>query len=252
MADAMKRTVLRIGGTDRESFLQGLVTNDVGRLSDGPVYAALLTPQGKYLCDFFLLADGDTILLDAPAGRAADLMKRLSMYKLRADVTIEETDLHVAQGTGPTPAGAVVDPRDPALGWRAYGTDEGGIAPEDWTALRVERGVPEADIELVPGETLILEAGFERLNGVDFRKGCFVGQEVVARMKHKTELQKGIVRVAVEGTAPMGTPIEADGKTVGTLYSQSGGAGLAHLRFRRAAEEMTAAGAVVRLEASPA
>ena len=112
----------------------------------------------------------------------------------------------------------------------------------DWDALRVAHVIPETGIELTP-DTYILEAGFERLNGIDFRKGCYVGQEIAARMKHKTELKKGLAQVAVSGTVsavPVGTPITAEGKTVGTLYTQSGVFGLAHLRFDRAMGAMQA------------
>jgi tRNA-modifying protein YgfZ len=106
-------------------------------------------------------------------------------------------------------------------------------------------------VELVPDETYILEAGFERLHGVDFRKGCYVGQEVTARMKHKTELRKGLVQVRVEGEAPVGTEILADGKPAGTLYTQSGGLGIAHLRLDRAGGTMQAGDARVRMDAVP-
>ena len=103
----------------------------------------------------------------------------------------------------------------------------------DWDAIRVHHLIPESGIELVPDDTYILEAGFERLHGVDFRKGCYVGQEVTARMKHKTELRKGLVRVQIDGAAPVGTEITAqDGKPVGTLFTQSGGFAMAHLRLR--------------------
>ena len=240
------RTILAIGGGDRREFLQGLVTNDVGRLDDGPVYAALLTPQGKYLADFLLVEDGARILLDIATPLARDVYKKLSMYKLRADVTLEEARLHVLRGTGEAPAGAVPDPRHPALGWRLY-TDAEGQAPAiDWDAIRVAHCIPETGIELVPGETFILEAGFERLHGVDHRKGCYVGQEVTARMKHKTELRKGLVTVTVAGDAPPpGTPIEQGGKAAGTLYTVSGDGGIAHLRYDRAGEGMQAGAATV-------
>ena len=119
--------------------------------------------------------------------------------------------------------------------------------PADWDALRIASGVPETGIELLPDDSYILEAGFDRLNGVDFRKGCYVGQEVTARMRHKTELRKGLVRVEVEGAAPPpGTPLEAGGKVVGTLFSVADGAGLAHVRFDRAGAEMRAGDSVVR------
>ena len=233
------QTVLAITGDDRMEFLQGLVTNDVDKLEAGPVYAALLTPQGKYVADFFLVADGERVLLDVAAGLADDLTRRLTLYKLRSKVAIEPTDIRVRRGTGARPEGAVADPRHPELGWRLYGTeaDDDGT---DFDAIRVTHVIPQSGVELVPEETYILEAGFERLGGVDFRKGCYVGQEIVARMKHKAELRKGLTRVEVEGAAPVGTEIAAGGRTVGTLYTQADGRGIAHLRFDRASGEMQA------------
>jgi folate-binding protein YgfZ len=245
----MARTVLRIGGADRVHFLQGLVTNDVARLKDGLVYAAILTPQGKYLADFFLMDEGEAILLDADAGQAPGLAQRLAMYRLRAAVTIGESGLEVRRGTGPAPAGALPDPRHPEMGWRLYGAD-GGDDGTDFDRLRVAHCIPEAGVELIPNDTFVLEAGFERLHGVDFRKGCYVGQEVTARMKHKTELRKGLATVEVDGAAPVGTPLlTPEGKEAGTLYTQSGGRGIAYLRFDRADGPLTAGAATVRLAA---
>lgn len=240
------RRVFRIAGEDRVEFLQNLVTNDVRRLKDGLVWAALLTPQGKYLADFFLVPAGDAILLDVAEPLAQGLTRRLAMYRLRAKVAIEPTDIAVTRGTGPVPEGAFADPRDAAMGWRAYDGREGEDAA--WDALRVAAGVPESGIELIPNDTFPLEVGFERLNGVDFRKGCYVGQEVTARMKHKTELRKGLARVSVEGVAAVGTEIlSEDGRGAGTLFTQAGGEGLAYLRFDRAMGRMTAGDAMVRL-----
>jgi len=196
---AAGRGLFEITGRDRETFLQGLVSNDVRRLRDGIVYAALLSPQGKYLADFFIVPQDGAILLDVHESLAEALFRRLSMYRLRAEVQIAPSPLHVTCGLGTTPAGAFPDPRHPALGWRLYGTEPGGAAVIDWDALRVEHCIPETGIELIPDESYILESGFERLNGVDFRKGCYVGQEVTARMKYKTELRKRLVTVAVEG-----------------------------------------------------
>ena len=232
------RTILRVTGPDRTDFLQGLVTNDVRR---APVWAALLTAQGKYLADFLIVPDGESLLIDVDARLADDLLRRLSMYRLRAEVEIQRADLTVARGTGPAPNGAIPDPRHPALGWRLYGgTGDDGT---DWDAIRVAHTIPQTLVELIPNETYPLEAGFERLHGVDFRKGCYVGQEVTARMKHKTDLRKGLVTVAVDGKAPCGTPIlTQDGREAGTLYTQSGGQGIAHLRLDRASGPMTAAG----------
>ncbi|MFW5641719.1 MAG: YgfZ/GcvT domain-containing protein [Roseicyclus sp.] len=239
------RTVLRIAGGDREKFLHGLVTRDPGPPGSGPVWSALLTPQGKYLADFFLLDRGEDILLDVKTELAAGLAQRLAMYRLRADVTIEDSGLSVVRGLGDPPEGAWPDPRHPALGWRAYGV-EGGEPAIDWDAIRVAAAVPETGVELVPGETFILEMGFDRLGGVDHRKGCYVGQEVTARMKHKTELRKGLVTVTVAGQAEPGTPIEdAEGRAVGMLHTRSGGLALAWLRFDRATGPLRAGSAEV-------
>ena len=240
----MTRTILEITGSEAESFLQGLVTNDIAKLDQGLVYAAILTPQGKYLADFFLARRGDTILLDVDASLGPQLMQRLNMYKLRADVTITESEVGVRRGTGPAPDGALPDPRHPKLGWRLYGTETGDDGT-DWDKIRVAHCIPETGVELTP-DTFILEAGFDRLNGVDFRKGCYVGQEVTARMKHKTELRKGLATVAVDGHAPCGTDLVIDGKPAGTLFTQSEGRGIAYLRFDRAEKgPMQAADATV-------
>ncbi|WP_224815908.1 folate-binding protein YgfZ [Hasllibacter sp. MH4015] len=238
---ANDRTVLRIAGADAHGFLQGLVTRDPGA---GLTYSALLTPQGKYLADFFLLDRGDDLLLDVTSDLAPALVQRLSMYRLRADVVIEEAGVSVARGLGEAPEGAFADPRDPSLGWRAYGVD-GGDPAIDWNAIRVAACIPETNVELIPNDTYILEAGFDRLSGVDHRKGCYVGQEVTARMKHKTELRKGLVTVDVAGTAPVGTDILAGEKSVGTLYTQANGQGIAFLRFDRAKGPMQAGDAGV-------
>jgi hypothetical protein len=235
----MTRSILEITGSDAAHFLQGLITNDITRLDKGLVYAAMLTPQGKYLADFFLLSQGEAIWLDVDSSLAAPLAQRLGMYKLRSDVTITETDRQVWRGTGPAPEGALSDPRHPDMGWRLYG-DKAGDDGTDFDAIRVAHCIPETGIELTP-DSFILEAGLERLNGVDSRKGCYVGQEVTARMKHKTELRKGLTTVAIDGAAPVGTDIATpDGKAAGTLYTQSGNRAIAYLRHDRAVPGMMA------------
>lgn len=230
------RRILAVQGEDRVDFLQGLVTNKVG---DIPAWAALLTPQGKYLADFLVVPDGGRLLIDVDERLADDLLRRLSMYKLRSRVTIQQTDLTVARGIGDMPDAAIMDPRHPALGWRLYGgTGDDGT---DFDAIRVAHCIPESLIELIPNETFILEAGFDRLHGVDFRKGCYVGQEVTARMRHKTELRKGLVTVGIDGAAPPGTPIlMPDGREAGVLFTQAGDRAIAHMRFDRMAEGLVA------------
>ncbi len=241
------RTVIGLSGADALGFLQGLVTNDLRPLEAEPgiVWTALLTPQGKYLADFFVVRVDDRLLIDIKSDIAASVLKRLTMYRLRADVQLAPLRLHVTRGLGAAPAGALADPRDPALGWRGYGDTAGSEPVIDWDAIRVERMVPETGIELLPDESYILEQGFERLHGVDFRKGCYVGQEVTARMKHKTELRKGLARVRVEGDAPAGSEIFAGDKPVGLLGTRSGDRALAYLRFDRTEGEMRAGSARV-------
>ena len=262
------RTVLRVDGGDARKFLQDLVTNDVDGVGDGLVYAALLSPQGKYLFDFLLFERAGGVHLDVAADRAGALAQRLAMYRLRADVRIEPTDMKVIRGRERPAArqGALDDPRHPELGWRCYcsaddmessdgrsdaaeARGDGGTvadpAAPDWLSIRVENCIPETGIELVPEATYILESGFERLNGVDFSKACYVGQEVTARMRHKTTLRKGLAVVRVEGRSPPGTGILSSGRAVGTLYSQANGRGIAHLRFDRVSDDMVAGDARV-------
>jgi folate-binding protein YgfZ len=242
---AMARRIVRVTGKDALTFLQGMVSNDVLPLSKGPglVWAALLTPQGKYLADFFVANTGTDLLIDLPEGMADSTLQRLGMYRLRADVQMTPTQMAVRRGLGAPPEGALPDPRHPDMGWRAYGL--AGEETVDWDAIRVRHLIPESGIELVPGESYLLETGFDRLHGVDFRKGCYVGQEVTARMKHKTELRKGLVRVRVSEPVPVGTPILAEGKEAGTLYTQAGGEGIAYLRFDRSAGPLMAGPAEV-------
>lgn len=238
------RHIFRLSGPDTKSFLQGLVTNDVEKIAKGLVYAALLTPQGKYMADFFLSADGPDVLLDAAAEQADMLRQRLTMYKLRADVVIQDADLHVHRGLGDAPEDGFGDPRHPALGWRAYRAMPQTDDATDWVALRVAHVVPQSGIELT-SDTFILEAGFEALNGVDFRKGCYVGQEVTARMKHKTTLRKGLAQVVVDGRAEAGSEITSDGKAAGQLLSRAGDQAIAYLRYDRAQGQMQAGEATV-------
>lgn len=242
----MTRTLIRVTGRDASDFLQGLVTNDVAKLSAGPIYAALLSPQGKYLADFFmLLGPNGGIDLDVDTTLAPGLTQRLSMYKLRADVALAPmADLHLHRGLGALPEDGWADPRTPALGWRAWREKEQTEDTTDWDALRIAHMVPETGIELT-SDSFILEYNFEALNGVDFRKGCYVGQEVTARMKHKTELRKGLAQVAVSGSASPGDEIIANGKPAGQLLSRAGDHGLAYLRFDRAKGDMTCGSAQV-------
>ena len=246
------RAVLSVSGGDASGFLQGLVTNDIGKLDGGPaIHAALLTPQGKYLFDFLIFRRDATFCLDCEAEARPALAKRLAMYKLRADVAIDAAlpdPVHALFGDGAEAAarrieGAEIfaDPRSPALGARVVGARgeaalrRAGIeeaARADYDALRIANGIPDGRRDLVPEKSLLLEYGFDELNGVDFEKGCYVGQEVTARMKHRKLVRKRLVPVRIEGAAPdPGTPVYRDSIAVGEIRSSAGALGLAWLRI---------------------
>ncbi len=234
-----ERTVLCVSGPDAKSFLQNLVTNDVTRLNDNIIYSALLTPQGKLVTDFFLIDFGQNILIDVNSKASDNLLKLLNLYKLRAEISIEKTGLKVSTGIKNKPEKGLEDPRNPKMGWRYYSNEDLSERNIDWEKLRIENLIPEFGKEL-SHDSYILEYGFEKLNGVDFKKGCYVGQEVTARMKHKTKLRKGLVIVDTAGRVPFDTPIYANNKIVGKVLSCTNDQALAYLRFEAALEKMMA------------
>ena len=248
------RAVLKIGGADAHKFLQGLVTNDVGKVhGEDAVHAGLLSPQGKVLFDFFLVAEGDGFLADVAREQEVELLKRLGFYRLRAAVEISaDPSREVAACWGGKPAeppGAILyaDPRLPALGYRAFLTRGSGptalgckpASEQDYHAFRISLGVPEGGKDYAFGDAFPHEALFDQLHGVDFEKGCFVGQEVVSRMEHRGTARKRVV--PVEGVGPLpapGTSIEAAGAAIGTLGSVAGTSGLALVRLDRAEDAL--------------
>jgi tRNA-modifying protein YgfZ len=250
------RAVLRVRGPDARKFLQGLITNDIGKAQGGAaIHAGLLSPQGKILFDFFVVLDGDTLLLDVAKDKAGELVQRLNFYRLRAQVEIaEEPALAVAAAWGGSPgslegAVAYADPRLAELGFRLLlpnGTELARLrcetVPEaDYHAFRLGRGVPEGGRDYEFGETFPHEALFDQLNGVDFAKGCYVGQEVVSRMEHRGTARKRIVPVEGEAALPQsGTNVEADGVPIGTIGTVSGRSALAQIRLDRAEAALAA------------
>jgi folate-binding protein YgfZ len=247
---------LRISGPDAAGFLNPLVSSDAAPVGQA-AYAALLTPQGKFLHDFLIYTQNpDSLLIDVAAERRADLKRRLTLYRLRAKVELTELDGwqgYALFGSGHAPEGNTdavlfVDPRLPALGWRLWLPE--GVAPpltitgsDAYEAHRIGLGVPDGvrDIEIDKG--LLLENHFEALNGVDFRKGCYIGQELTARTKYRGLLKKQLYRVEGSGDLPPpGTPIAANGQDVGQLRSVSGSSGLALLRLDATSQELDAAG----------
>jgi folate-binding protein YgfZ len=253
------RAVLRVGGSDARSWLQGLVTNDVENIPAGEArFAALLTPQGKILADFFVLGDGDGLLIDCAAESAGGLAKRLAMYKLRAPVTISEVSGSLAVAAGwdgaPPPAaqGRVFDdPRGVGLGWRAIAPHAeleklgAPVSEQDWHAHRIGCGAPQGGVDFPWGDTFPHEANMDRLNGIDFKKGCYVGQEVVSRVQHRGLARKRITRVGIAGQTPApGVEITAGEISIGVMGSSSGKAGLALIRLDKA-EEARASGKAI-------
>ena len=290
MADARfvlldDRGILAVSGPDRRPFLQGLVSNDVDKV--GPTaarYAAFLTAQGKYLHDFMMVEAGESIWLDAEAARLGDLKRRLSMYRLRAKASLDERpDLAVAVVFGadaPTflglssepgaarPFGSgvtFVDPRLTPLGARAIlpreearalladaGVPEAGF--DSYDRLRLSLGIPDGSRDLVLEKSILLEAGFDELNGVDWQKGCYIGQELTARTKYRGLIKKRLIPVEIDGPTPLpGTIVTMDGREVGEMRSSRDGLGLALLRIEPVHEGKTlAAGEAILVAVRPA
>ena len=243
------RAAIALAGEDAGNFLQGLITNDIEKATDGhALYAALLTPQGKILFDFIVAKDGERYLLDCAAERADELAKRLGFYRLRAKVEIARTDLGVAAiwGDGPLKNTGIVftDPRLPALGQRVIAPSvelpTANATLADYHSHRISLGVPDS-ADLPPDSMFALDAGFEELHGVSFTKGCFIGQEVTARMKHRTTARRRML--IAEGNTPLpapGTPLIAQGADIGALATAQGTRGLALVRLDRLADAETA------------
>jgi folate-binding protein YgfZ len=267
-----ERGLLAVEGEDRRAFLQGLISNDVEKAdASRAIHAALLTAQGKYLHDFFVVSLGETLILDGEAARLADLQRRLGLYRLRAKVTLAPAagDLGVfavfggealavlglsnEPGAAAPFAGGVafVDPRLAALGarlvvpkeasaaaLRALGFSEAEFAAYD--RLRLAHGVPDGSRDLAVEKAILLESGFEELNGVDWQKGCYIGQELTARTKYRGLVKKRLMGVRVDGALPApGTPVMLGDKEAGEMRSGQDGIALALLRL----DAVAAAGA---------
>jgi len=255
-----ERGVLRLAGEDACTYLQGLVSNDVRKVAaDKALYAALLTPQGKFLFDFFIVAFDGALLLDVERARKDDLVRRLTLYRLRAKVTIEDVSDRFAvvalpdrgPSTGATPGAArpfaegvaYTDPRLADLGERAtvpassasaaFAAAGLALAPvEDYDRLRLDLGVPDGSRDLEIEKSFLIENNIDDLNGIDFDKGCYVGQELTARTKFRAVVRKRLFRVDVDGPLPApGTPVRSGETEIGTMRSGRDGVGLAFLRL---------------------
>jgi folate-binding protein YgfZ len=261
------RNIVKVSGADARRFLNGLLTADIETMTEAtPRYAALLTPQGKIVVDLLVAqsadADGVYFLLDCERTLVGTLVAKLSFYKLRAKVTVENLaatagalalwNAALASARNPGPPW-FADPRLDALGWRAIASPgraadmvraQGAelVDAAAYEAHRIELGVPRGGRDFAYGDAFPHEADMDRLNGIDFGKGCYVGQEVVSRMQHRGAVRSRVVPVILDGVAPAaGTPVLAGEKTVGAMGSAAGGRGLALLRLDRVADA-TAAG----------
>lgn len=260
------RGVIAVSGEPARDFLQGLITNDIQRVSPTcAIYAALLTPQGKFLHDFFIVQHKDRLLLDCKRDRIPDLIKRLTMYRLRSKVEIadesETWEVGVmlpidnissvnapnepqTAGTSTTRFDGVsyVDPRHADLGERTirlideddnFPTDETLMANyrEAYEAVRISLGIPDTGIDLIADKSMPLESGFDELHGVDFEKGCYVGQEVTARMKHRNLVKKRLFPITFEGGVADGATVKCGDVDAGEVRSAMAGRGIALLRL---------------------
>ena len=243
LAHLPARTVLSVTGADRVSFLNGLVSNDMAEAAPGrAVWTALLTPQGKWLADFFVFSDGDRLLLDVEADQAAMLTQRLMRFRLRAAVSIEAASFavhaawNVPGDVQPSWPGSIAapDPRLPEAGWRVLATSslETDASAEGYDLHRLSLGLPDGSRDLEAEKTVLLEAGFDELHGVSWTKGCYMGQELTARTRYRGLVKRRLVMIGSEtDLPPAGTPVFAGAREIGQIRSSRGNAGLAVLRI---------------------
>jgi folate-binding protein YgfZ len=267
------RGIIKVSGETARSFLNGLLTSDIGQVAPGAArYAALLTPQGKIIADFIVTEasseDGGGFFLDCPRALVRTLLERFNLYKLRAKIAIEDFSeglgvLAAWDGAGTTENGlAYQDPRLPALGFRVIlpphlagdvAKDLGATLTDEaaYDAHRVALGVPRGGLDFIYSDAFPHDADMDQLGGVDFKKGCYVGQEVVSRIEHRGSARSRVVPVRYDQHAPdAGVPVTLDGKSVGMMGSSAGGKGLALLRLDRienADAPLTAGGIPIRL-----
>ena len=231
------RALIRISGADASGWLQGLVTQTVPAFGTSTqVHSAFLTPQGRVLGEMFIVAAEDALILDVDAAFRDVLIPRLTLYKLRAKVEISPIDGVVSAGWGgPAPAGAFIDPRLAALGWRAVSPVDapGGASPSDYTRRRMSLGVAEIAVDGLVDRIYAVEANFDLLNGVDFHKGCFIGQETTSRMYRRGGAKNRILPFTGASDAEAGDEILFGELRAGEVIACAEGQGLALMRLDR-------------------
>lgn len=253
------RAVIAVTGADARTFLQRVITHGPENLRPGsPLFSALLTPQGKVLADFFLFDDqAGGLYVDTPESETEALIKRFSLYRMRADARISRReDLCVATASSDPGAAALsagADPRAPSLGWRAIApADEAGAPDPDYDQRRIEAAAPEFGADYGPSEVFSTDVNHDLIAGIDYRKGCFVGQEVASRMHRKGGVRKRTIGLEFETAAPAaGAEVRAGGTVLGPITSAHGRLALARVRVDRLGEarSVEAGGAPARVRA---
>lgn len=239
------RALIRVSGPDARPFLHNLLTQDVETLGEGELrFGALLSAPGRLLFDLFLMGETDGVLLDVAAERREALLARLALYRLRANVAVEADERPAFACWDGLADGFVVDPRAPALGGRRYG---GGVpadaTEDDWQAHRLAVGVPDPATDAPLDTTYPIEANFDLLNGIDFRKGCFIGQETTSRMKRRGSIRNRMLPIAFEGpTPPFGSEVLNGELRAGEVLSGREGTAMALLRLDRLEGALTVDG----------
>ena len=244
------RALIRVSGPDAKPFLHNLLTQDVETLAEGELrFGALLSPPGRLLFDLFLIGEADGVLLDVAADRRDALLQRLSMYKLRARVVVEADDRPVFASWPDVADGFTADPRAPGLGGRRYGGQVAAEAAEaDWQAHRLAVGVPDPTADAPSDKTYPIEADFDLLNGIDFRKGCFVGQETTSRMKRRGSIKNRMLPITFDGPPPaFGAEVLNGERRAGEVLSSMDGAAMALLRLDRLEGALTVDGRPVEV-----
>ena len=239
------RAFVKIAGADAEHFLQNLITTDLGVLAESELRpGALLTPQGKILFDFLISRDGDGFLIDIPADQIDAFIRRMTMYKLRSPVTIEALPVKGATVTWGESADGVADHRFALAGTelrRQVGRTGDPADREGYDALRILHGVPESGADYALQDAFPHDVLFDKSGGVSFRKGCYVGQEVVSRMQHRSTARRRVVILSADASLPAtGTEITISGKPIGALGTVAGDRALAIVRIDKAGEAMAA------------
>lgn len=249
VAQLSNRALISVTGPDARSYLHNLLTQDIETLAEGQLrFGALLSAPGRLLFDLFILGQSDGVLLDVAAVDRDALIQRLSLYRLRAKVEIAPDDRPVFAAWPGQAAGFLADPRTPLMGGRAYGAGTADADLADYDAYRLSVGLPDPHADVLKDKTYPIEADFDLLNGIDFKKGCFVGQETTSRMKRRGTIKNRMLPLEFEGPPPaFGSEVLKGELRAGEVLSGRDGSAMALLRLDRLDGDLTVDGRSVRL-----